>query len=146
MDSGTLPACGGEKPHLNIHLQIETLEQKTGTKAAELDWSGPIPGETARRLACDAAITRIITDGASQILDVGRTTRTIPPAIRRAVVARYPTCVDPGCDIPAAWCDIHHIVHWIDGGPTSVENLEPRCGRHHREEHEGRSGRHARGP
>jgi hypothetical protein len=143
LDTGTLPRCGGEKPHLAVQVALETLEGRAGVKAADLDWGGPIPGETARRLACDAAITRIITDGASQVLDVGRTTRTIPAAIRRAVVARQPTCTEDGCDVPAAWCDLHHIVHWINGGPTSVENLEPRCGRHHRDDHEGHN---ARGP
>jgi hypothetical protein len=146
LDAGTLPMCGGEKPHLAVQVMLETLEGRTGTRAADLDWGGPIPGETARRLACDAGITRIITDGASQVLDVGRTTRTIPAAIRRAVVARHPTCTEDGCDVPAAWCDLHHIIHWINGGPTSVENLEPRCGRHHRDDHEGFERRRPRGP
>ena len=78
-----LPGNGGERPHLNVDVPLATLEARTGVDAATLDWAGPIPGETARRLACDAAVCRVITGGASQPLDVGRRTRTVPGAIRR---------------------------------------------------------------
>jgi hypothetical protein len=132
-----LPVTGGERPHLDVLVPLETLESRTGADAASLDWSGPIPGETARRLACDASLSRVITDGASQPLDVGRRTRTVPAAIRRAVIVRDRTCVEPGCDCPAAWCDVHHVVHWIGGGVTRIDNLELRCRRHHREQREG---------
>ena len=137
-----LPGNGGERPHLNVDVPLATLEARTGVDAATLDWAGPIPGETARRLACDAAVCRVITGGASQPLDVGRRTRTVPGAIRRAVVARDHHCVEAGCDAPAEWCDVHHVVHWIDGGETKLENLELRCRRHHRTVHEG-AGRRA---
>jgi hypothetical protein len=132
-----LPTGRGERPHLTITMTLESLEARAGVDAAMLDWSGPIPGATARRLACDASVCRIITDGESQPLDVGRRTRPVPPAIRRAVVVRDRHCVEPGCDAPAEWCDVHHIVHWIDGGATRLDNLELRCRRHHREQHEG---------
>ena len=138
-ETASLPAVGGERPHLTVTMTLEQLEARAGVDAAMLDWSGPIPGETARRLACDASVCRIITDGASQPLDVGRRTRTASPAIRRAVVVRDRRCVEPGCDAPAEWCDVHHVVHWIDGGETALDNLELRCPRHHRDVHEGAS-------
>jgi hypothetical protein len=65
-------------------------------------------------------------------LDVGRASHTIPTAIRRAVIIRDRGCAFLGCSIPARWCEIHHIVHWADNGPTSVENCVALCGRHHR--------------
>jgi HNH endonuclease len=52
-------------------------------------------------------------------------------AQRRAIVARDRTCIWSGCDAPAGWCDVHHIIHWVDGGVTSVENSVLLCGRHH---------------
>ena len=101
----------------------------------------PTPGPsrlstaTLRRITCDCSISRVITDGPSRVLDVGRATRSIPPAIRRALVARDRHCRAPGCDRPPAWCDGHHIRHWEDGGPTSLDNLVLLCRRHHREMH-----------
>ena len=82
-------------------------------------------------------MTRVLTDGPSQPLDVGRRTRTIPPAIRRALVVRDGGCRAGGCDRPPAWTDAHHLRHWADGGPTTLDNLVLLCRRHHRLVHEG---------
>jgi hypothetical protein len=131
------PTSGGERPHLNVHTDLLTLKRLAGAEAAELDWGCVISGEAARRLACDAGVSRIITDGASEPLDVGRRTRTVPAALRRAVVARDRHCVASGCDRPPGWCEVHHKKHWIDGGATELSNLELRCHLHHRDEHEG---------
>jgi hypothetical protein len=141
LTAGDAPSSGGERPHLNVYAPLETLEKRAGSPAAELDWGGVISGETARRLACDAGVSRIVTDGASEPLDVGRRTRTIPAALRRAVIARDRRCVAPGCDRPPGWCEVHHRQHWIDGGVTALGNLELRCHLHHRDEHEGRRAR-----
>jgi hypothetical protein len=138
LDRGQAPRNGGERPHLNINLDLADLERRAGAKAGTLAWSEqPISGEAARRLACDAGVSRIITNGRSEPLDVGRRTRVVPAALRRAVIARDGQCVEPGCDRPPEWCDVHHIVHWIDGGETRLDNLELRCHPHHRDEHEG---------
>ncbi|MEK7253056.1 MAG: HNH endonuclease signature motif containing protein, partial [Actinomycetota bacterium] len=95
-----------------------------------------ITPEAARRIACDATITEIARDGNS-VLDVGRANRSIPATIRRALIARDGGCTHPGCDRPHRWCDAHHIVHWADGGPTSLDNLRLLCRQHHRMTHEG---------
>jgi len=73
----------------------------------------------------------------SQVLDVGRRTRTISPALRRALVVRDAGCVHPGCDRPPSWCEGHHLRHWVDGGTTDLANLILLCRRHHRAQHEG---------
>jgi hypothetical protein len=70
-------------------------------------------------------------------LDVGRRTRTVPPAIRTALVVRDRGCAFPGCDRPPSWTDAHHLEHWADGGPTALDNLVLLCRRHHRAVHEG---------
>jgi hypothetical protein len=69
------------------------------------------------------------------VLDVGRKTRTIPSALRRALLARDRHCQFPGCT--ARRCDGHHIQHWAEGGPTRLDNLTLLCRRHHRAVHEG---------
>ncbi len=222
LDTGQLPAQKGQRPHLNVTITWETLKRELGSPAAHLTWAGPIPGESARRIACDADLTRIIIHdrhtshtcitgpahasdgtrdgpaspdrarkpqspgttqkpwepaehppgeaslgrtppgetlhdtvraalhaartvdpalghllaGPSQVLDVGRRTRTIPPGLRKAIDARDRHCQFPGCDIPAAWCACHHVTHWSHGGPTEASNLVLLCHRHHRHVHE----------
>ena len=131
----TAPTSGGEKPHVTVVVPYDVL---TGTarRLPELDGNAVDPA-TLRRWACDAGIVRIILNGASQPIDVGRRTRTIPPALRRALEVRDGGCVWPGCDAPIAWCDAHHIAHWADGGATRLENTELLCRRHHTTTHRG---------
>jgi len=85
-----------------------------------------------RELACDAKVARIITGPAGEILDAGRASRTFTTAARRAVVARDRQCIWEGCNVPAAWCEVHHGIHWVaDRGPSDVDNGNLLCGRHH---------------
>ena len=101
-----------------------------------LDEAGGIhvSAETARRLACDAATVTMHHGPDGEILDVGRRTRTISPALRRALAARDRQCRFPGCDNRRV--DAHHIEHWADGGRTALDNLVLLCRRHHRAVHE----------
>ena len=133
LDAADLPRNGGERPHLNVVVDVQALAGRAGR--AELDDTGPITPEAARRIACDAAVSRVVMQGPSEVLDVGRRTRTIPAGVRRALVLRDRGCTAEGCDRPPGWCDAHHIVHWADGGSTSLENLRLLCRRHHRLAH-----------
>ena len=94
----------------------------------------PLAPETARRLACDASIVAL-TERDGRTLDVGRKTRSIPPALRRALAARDRGCRFPGCD--RARVDAHHIHHWARGGDTRLDNLVHLCRHHHGLVHEG---------
>jgi Domain of unknown function (DUF222)/HNH endonuclease len=134
LDLGSRPSVGGEKPHLTVTVDPETLRDGAGTRS-EADHIGPIDPAVARRLACDASIRRVIMAGASEPLDVGRRTPVVPPAMRRALIVRDRHCQFPGCDRPATWCDGHHVKHWADGGPTALWNLKLLCRRHHRMVH-----------
>lgn len=116
LDSGQLPAQGGEKPHVTVTMHLTDLTATLGT-------GQPITAEAARRLACDATVIPAVLGTTGEPLDVGRATRTIPPAIRRALVLRDKGCIHPGCPRPAAWCDAHHVRHWIAGGPTALTKL-----------------------
>jgi len=92
--------------------------------------------DTARRLACDASVVGIVEGEEGEPLDIGRKTRSIPPAIARALRARDGGCRFPGCD-RTRFCQGHHIEHWGNGGETKLDNLITLCGFHHRLVHEG---------
>ncbi len=121
---------GGERPHVTVTVSLEALRDLEGS--AECDHAGPLPPEVAARLACNASIVRVVLSGSSEPLDVGRRTPVPSPAQRRAVLLRDGRCRFPGCDRPPAWCDVHHILHWPDGGRTDLCNLILLCRRHHR--------------
>lgn len=89
-----------------------------------------------RRIACDTQVIPVVMGGPGEVLDVGRAKRTIPPAIRRALIARDQGCVWPGCNRAPIHCDGHHIQHWLDDGLTSLANLALLCHSHHQRLHE----------
>ncbi len=125
----------GRRPQMIVKTSLDTLAGIPGAPAGELEFGGTIPAETVRRLACDAAITRITGLGELE-QEITHAARTTPPSTRRALVARDGHCVFPSCDRPSAWCQSHHLHHWADGGPTKVENLALLCQAHHRKVHE----------
>ena len=90
-----------------------------------------LPESTVRTLCCDPVLRTVVLDTLGNPVDLGRTTRLAPPALRRALEVRDGGCVFPGCDAPSTWCDLHHVVHWADGGPTSADNLASLCRHHH---------------
>ena len=104
----------------------------------ELTHAGSVPRVILERLGCDSAAGRIVMNGPSEVLDVGRRTRVVSAAQRRALEHRDRGCVFPGCDRPPTWTDAHHLVHWSRGGPTDLDNLVLLCRRHHVLCHEGR--------
>ena len=138
LDGGNLPEVGGQRPHLAVTVSIATLANQPGSPAAELEWAQPIPAETARRLACDAAITPVFVGSESDQPQAGQTSRSISGSQRRALVVRDKGCRFPGCDRPPDWTDAHHLQHWADGGKHVMENLILLCRRHHRMVHEER--------
>jgi len=101
LDGAERPTVAGERPHLTVTVGAEALRGEP--VVSELDHVGPVIPETARRLACDAALMRVVTAGRSEPLDVGRRTPVVPPAMRRAVIVRDRHCRFPGCDRPHTW-------------------------------------------
>ena len=126
----------GDRYQVVVHVDGDALRDDGGAGQSALeDTEGLyVPAETSRRIACDAAtvVMRHARDGT--VLDVGHKTRTIPPALRRALVARDRRCRFPGC--VCRHCDAHHVRHWADGGGTRLDNLLLLCRRHHRAVHE----------
>ncbi len=142
LDSGNTPIDGGERPHLNLHVDAHDLARTAadhpdlfgGSDIARMPWLGPLSIPTTRLIACDCHLTPIVfADGAP--IDLGRTTRTVSKKQRRALTARDHGCAFPGCGAPPAHCDAHHVRHWVDGGPTDLDNLVLLCRHHHRTLH-----------
>jgi hypothetical protein len=106
-----------------------------GGPLSELEDGTRVTAETARRLACDAGRVEVRHGPDGAVLDAGRKTRTVPPALRRALESRDRGCRFPGCGL--RFTDAHHIVHWADGGETSLKNTTLLCRAHHRRVHEG---------
>ena len=131
---------GGDRVQLVVRVDADALsESQTDDRhtagCCEVDSGPPLARTTARRLACDASVVRMVErDG--EPLSVGRKTRSIPPALRRALRARDGGCRFPGCTHDR-FVDAHHIEHWADGGATELKNLVHLCTHHHRLLHEG---------
>src|SRR5947208_7475324 len=125
----------GPRPQLIIRASLDTLAGTKGAPAGELEGGGTVPAETVQRYACDSAISRITGQGELEH-ELNHASRTLPAPTRRALEARDQHCVFPGCDRPLSWCDGHHLVWWIKGGPTELPNLALLCRHHHRMVHE----------
>ena len=124
----------GDDHQVVVHVDAATLAHD-GEGACELEQGPALPPETARRLGCDASVVRILErDG--RPLSIGRKTRTLSPALRRALRSRDRTCRFPGC-LQHRYLHAHHIEHWARGGRTDLSNLIQLCSHHHRLVHEG---------
>lgn len=138
LDAGQVRQQASQRTHLQVTTTLDTLLQRVGAPAADLEFSLPISAKAVERLACDCNVTRILLGSDSAVIDVGRARRVISPAARRALNVRDKGCRWPGCDRPASWTSGHHLVHWSRGGPTDLSNLALLCYRHHWMAHEGR--------
>ena len=132
-------ASGGEqKAQIQVTSSLETLLGAAGAPAAHLEHASvPISSTTVERLACDSSITRVLLDSESVVIDVGRAKRVVAGPTKRALNARDGHCRWPGCDRAASKSSAHHVVHWIHGGSSDLDNLILLCHRHHWMVHEG---------
>jgi hypothetical protein len=132
-----LASGGGSQAQIQVTSSLETLLGLAGAPAAEMEHSLPVSSKTIERLACDSSIARVLLNSESLVIDVGRSKRVVSEPGRRALVARDGHCQWADCDRPASRSAAHHVVHWIHGGSTDLENLILLCHRHHWMVHEG---------
>jgi hypothetical protein len=128
------PGAPGERYQVVVHVDATVLMDPAGPGQTVLEEGTHVPAGTSRRLACDASRVVMAHGPDGQIMEVGARTRTIPPALRRALMYRDKTCRFPGCPVQVG--EGRHIQHWADGGPTTLSNLALLCRRHHRTVHE----------
>jgi hypothetical protein len=125
------------RPLVIVKTDLEAVESRAG-RPAETDNGTPVSPQTLQRLLCDANVCRVVINGESVVLDVGRDSRTATAAQRRALLVRDGGCAFPGCDRPPGWCEAHHIVWWEHDGTTDLLNLCLLCSHHHHAIHKGR--------
>ena len=128
------PGAPGERYQVVVHVDAALLEDPQRDGQTALEGGIRVSAETSRRLACDASRVVMRHDPDGRVVEVGARTRTIPPALRRALHHRDTTCRFPGCGGRVA--EGHHVQHWARGGPTTLTNLVSLCRRHHRAVHE----------
>jgi hypothetical protein len=128
------PLTPPHRHQMIIHIEKNTL-MHGATHNCSIEHGPFLSPASARRLACDTSLLTVLEDSQGNVLNVGRKTRTVSPALRRALTIRDHCCRFPGCT-ESRFVDAHHIHHWCDGGETSLENLVLLCRRHHRLVHE----------
>jgi hypothetical protein len=131
---GIDPGAPGERYQVVVHVDAAVLADADAPGQSVLEDGARVPAGTSQRLACDASRVVMRHDQEGRVLEVGARTRTIPPALRRALHHRDRGCRFPGCGMPFG--QGHHIRHWAQGGPTTLSNLALLCRRHHRAVHE----------
>ncbi|WZO38777.1 HNH endonuclease [Microbacterium sp. LWO14-1.2] len=125
-----MPSLGGAAPTLVVTVDATDLAAHTGR--ARLPGSdATIPTTAAVHTACSGVIQRVLIDQ-GRIVGITVTDRVFTVHQRRAIIARDSECLIPGCHVPAAWCEIHHVTEHARGGPTSTDNGVPLCWWHHR--------------
>jgi hypothetical protein len=131
---GMDPGTSGERYQVVVHVDAAVLADADAPGQSVLEGGARVSAETSQRLVCDASRVVMRHDAEGRIVEVGARTRTIPPALRRALHHRDRGCRFPGCGV--RFGQGHHIRHWAHGGPTTLSNLAMLCGRHHRTVHE----------
>ncbi len=131
---GLDPGPPAERYQVVVHVDAPALADPDQPGQSVLEGGARISAEISRRLACDASRVVMQHDKEGRVVEVGGRTRTIPPALRRALQHRDQGCRFPGCGLPLG--EGHHVRHWAEGGPTTLGNLALLCRRHHRAVHE----------
>jgi 5-methylcytosine-specific restriction endonuclease McrA len=131
---GLDPGTPGERYQVVVHVDAQVLADPEQPGQSVLEDGARVSAEMSQRLACDASRVVMRHDKEGRLLEIGARTRTIPPALRRALYHRDQGCRFPGCGL--RFTQGHHLRHWAHGGPTTLSNLAMLCRRHHRAVHE----------
>jgi hypothetical protein len=131
---GVDPGAPGERYQVVVHVDAPVLAEPDAPGQSALEDGTRVSAETSRRVACDASRVVMQHGRDGRVVEVAARTRTIPPALRRALHYRDRGCRFPGCG--SRFGQGHDICHWAQGGPTMLSNLAMLCRRHHRAVHE----------
>ena len=140
LDEGEVGTFHAARPHVTYVVHVDAhpaADALVDLIRTDRDRAGYLSSTTLGRIMCDCDISRVVMVGTSEILDVGRATRTATAAQWKALVVRDRHCQAPGCKQPPDRCEAHHIRHWAPPyyGPTDLDNLQLLCWHHHRERH-----------
>ena len=121
------------KAQVFVTISLEDLQRRAGAGSllGGLSTGDLVTADTVRRWACDATIIPAVLNSCGEVVDLGRAERLFTPAQIKRLWLRDRHCTYPGCDAPASWTDAHHLIHWVDGGPSDLSNAALLCQRHH---------------
>lgn len=134
--SGSQEKTSSSADHYQVMVHVDEAALRKETADNSPQAKSDLPIESVRRLCCDGNLVPIVKNDHGKPLNAGRKHRVVQPALRRALLARDQCCRFPGCTHDK-WLDAHHVMHWIDGGETSLSNTIMLCSTHHRLLHEG---------
>jgi len=129
--SGELPAIGGAPPTVLVTVRQADLENGRGVGYLD-GLVSPLSMRTVKQFACTGGTQSVALDDDGRIIALGSPQRTFTPQQRRAIAVRDGGCIIPGCQVPASWCEIHHVTPAAHGGPTHTDNGVLLCWFHHR--------------
>lgn len=136
LDPARLPRHGGTATSVVVTMDYDTM--LSGLGVATTNTGGRISASEARRLLCTSHVIPAVLGGKSEPLDLGRGRRLYEKGQRRAMDLRDRHCRAEGCDIPAAWCEAHHLIPWLQGGRTDLADGILLCSHHHHRAHDDR--------
>ena len=129
--SGEHPSIGGAAP--TVLVSVRAADVAAGRGAGHVDGADiPISMRAVRQLMCTGGTQRVVLDDRGRILELGSQERCFTPPQRRAITLRDGGCLIPGCSVRASWCEIHHVIPDVEGGPTHPDNGVLLCWFHHR--------------
>jgi len=129
--SRDLPTIGGAAPTLIVSVREQDADAEHGWAHAE-GIDQPVTVQAARHVACSGVIQRVTLGAKGRVLRLGTEERVFNRHQRRAITLRDGGCIIPGCGVPAAWCELHHVTDYAHGGPTHTDNGVMLCWHHHR--------------
>jgi Domain of unknown function (DUF222)/HNH endonuclease len=135
LQHGPVAQSSADRYQVMVHVDATTLKDHSDGRC-EIDHGPALSVEAVRQISCDSTLVRLDENERGDVLNVGRKTRSIPPALRRALNVRDSGCRFPGCTFHR-FVDAHHVKHWADGGETNLSNLIVLCRAHHRMVHTG---------
>ena len=128
-DPGT-PSMGGASPTVMIHVNQADLAAGRGVGWAD-GVEAPISMKSVVQALCAGGFQEIVLGEGNDVLTLSTEKRFFNRAQRRAIAARDGGCTIPGCEVPAAWCEVHHVIPWYRGGKTDIDNGVLLCWYHH---------------
>jgi hypothetical protein len=129
-----MPQLGGAPPTLVVTVAADQLSRTNGAAffPSRGHDTGAVSASVARHMGCLANIQRLLLDAEGCIVELGTSQRIFNAHQRRATAVRDGECIIPGCHVPAAWCEMHHVEEASRGGPTHTDNGALLCWFHHR--------------
>jgi len=134
--TGSSEGSEGSEARAEVILSADLWALAGDDGGCEFEGGPVIHPEVARRIACDCRLQAVLRNPSGRAVGIGRRSRNVPEWLLRELRARDHGCCFPGCGT-RRFIAAHHIIHWVWGGATELDNLVLVCSFHHKLVHEG---------